>query len=1225
MTDYGFVRAEASIKLSLWSKLGGPLRQSSVNTSTVRPKAIATSELSLFSKFGRITTLELGQGATAGVKSQGMSGDRRRQPGHNHPTPANLVGRNGSTDPASAWKTRAILNPLRRASGEYRPTEFPSTNLREILNAKRNRGGDLCNKFSSRTVAASRKTSSRRSQRLEQPGPNQENQFRLPRYQTPFSRDVEGIDLPEKFTPPRFTLYDEKSDPRSPINHVRQMMALWNHLDALMCRVFPSSLGDLGLKWFDLLPGRSIGSFHQLTESFVARFVINTKALKGVGSFLTLRKGQNESLCNYNKHYWETYNEIEECSEEISCLGSKMFTRLENDVRQKEQNTDSTPRSEGQFKIRKEVSADHENWQGKGSIWSSKNRYTSSLPESEISRTSRSLAPWEWIPKVRPGWNLKEFVTKKRSELRKPRPNQTPSLTRDVGSGFYVAPSHHQVCHHRGEETRYGDQIAAKQCYLTTISTKAAMNEVQLIEKREVLEDVGREPEAKVMEDLIRYELEEPSSDRFFLTDTNLQATRKEIYTPPHTVIEEVEKSKEASAIIEVLYPSWLFNIDVVKKKTRKWRVCVEFTSLNWACSKDCFPLPKIDQLVDSTSGPSWLFNTDVIDQLADSTSGHTLMSFLDAYRAPYQTMITKIFEPIMGKPMDAYIDDMVVKRKGEPGHVRDLTEVFAILRKHKLRLNAANCAFEVSLGKFLGHLVTRREIEANPEQIIVISNLVSPRTAKEVQKLTGMATTLNRFISKSSNKCRSFFQQLRKNRKFLWNECELALQQFKKYVTELPLISTPDEGELLYVYLIVSNHAASSVLLREVDGEQRPIYFVRKTFTDCQRRYLPLKKLVLALVLTLRKLSHYFQAHPIAIYTEFLLKNILSSISVWPTLQMDQQGCLAFQPKPGDHEVNRKPPQNTKTTVAGEISKVLEVVVEPPQIDLTSAWEIFVDRAKNSLGMWAGSANKLKVPELHIFSDSKLVVNQVTWKFEARGAKMAKYLAIAKAFLTEFKADKIEQVGRDLNSHIDALAGLASVFEGEIGHTIAVDLVSAPSLEMTRESILVNTELGLSWMDPIVNFMRHDKLLEDKKEAHNPNKSSTVLDLPQQGPVQKIVSRILPTIIGLPSPNSGILVAIHAKGCPGVRLQMYQVLALLPFDSSASKGLDPSHQLVALCPMGNGYREGSASSSGEQKKFVSSDRRLHKIGGGRTTSPNQGDGRNQIQLQKHSIQIRYP
>ena len=82
-------------------------------------------------------------------------------------------------------------------------------------------------------------------------------------------------------------------------------------------------------------------------------------------------------------------------------------------------------------------------------------------------------------------------------------------------------------------------------------------------------------------------------------------------------------------------------------------------------------------------------------------------------------------------------------------------------------------------------------------------------------------------------------------------------------------------------------------------------------------------------------------------------------------------------------------------------------------------------------------SSSKLKVLELHIFSNSKLVVNQVTRKFKVQGAKMAKYLAVTKNLLTEFKAVKIEQVGRNLNSHVDALVGLALIFEGETGWTI--------------------------------------------------------------------------------------------------------------------------------------------------------------------------------------------
>ena len=146
----------------------------------------------------------------------------------------------------------------------------------------------------------------------------------------------------------------------------------------------------------------------------------------------------------------------------------------------------------------------------------------------------------------------------------------------------------------------------------------------------------------------------------------------------------------------------------------------------------------------------------------------YTIMPFgLNNAGATYQRTVTKIFEPILGRTMEAYINDMVVKSKEEPYHIKDLTEVFAILRRHKLRLNAVKCAFEVNLRKFWGHLMMRRGIEVNPKQITTINNLVIRRNVKEVQKLTGMAATLNRFISKSSNKRRSFFKLLCENTNF--------------------------------------------------------------------------------------------------------------------------------------------------------------------------------------------------------------------------------------------------------------------------------------------------------------------------------------------------------------------------------------------------------------------------------------------------------------------------
>ena len=141
--------------------------------------------------------------------------------------------------------------------------------------------------------------------------------------------------------------------------------------------------------------------------------------------------------------------------------------------------------------------------------------------------------------------------------------------------------------------------------------------------------------------------------------------------------------------------------------------------------------------------------------------------------------------------------------------------------------------------------------------------------TAKSKARLTGMATALNRFISRASNKCRPFFQLLRKSSKFQWtSDCDRALQEPKHYLSSPPLLSTPTQGEVLYLYLAVSNHAVNSVLIREENGQQRPIYYKSKILLDAETRYLQLKKLSLALVNASRKLSHYFQTYTIMVVT---------------------------------------------------------------------------------------------------------------------------------------------------------------------------------------------------------------------------------------------------------------------------------------------------------------------------------------------------------------------
>ena len=184
--------------------------------------------------------------------------------------------------------------------------------------------------------------------------------------------------------------------------------------------------------------------------------------------------------------------------------------------------------------------------------------------------------------------------------------------------------------------------------------------------------------------------------------------------------------------------------------------MCNDFTRLNKYCPKDPYPLPRIDQLVDSTAGCALLSFMDAyqgfyqirmakedIERTAFFAAGavycFVVMPFgLKNAGATYQRLVNKMFAEEIGKTMEVYVDDMLVKSKTEEDHIAHLSKCFSILRKYGMKLNPAKCTFGVKGGKFLGYLVTERGIEANPEKIKAIQDLPHPTCLAEVQQLVG-------------------------------------------------------------------------------------------------------------------------------------------------------------------------------------------------------------------------------------------------------------------------------------------------------------------------------------------------------------------------------------------------------------------------------------------------------------------------------------------------------
>jgi len=247
----------------------------------------------------------------------------------------------------------------------------------------------------------------------------------------------------------------------------------------------------------------------------------------------------------------------------------------------------------------------------------------------------------------------------------------------------------------------------------------------------------------------------------------------------------EVQRLLDAGVIRPVKYPTWLSNVVLVKKKNGKYRMCVDFMSLNKACPKDDFPLPRISTLVDSAAGCELLSLLDYFlgyHQICMNQEDEEKTSFITPFGtycfrrmaeglhnagSTFARMATKVFKE--DKAIPAYVDDIVVQSKLKQEHIEDLHRAFNNLRNTGLKLNLEKCIFGVSKGKLLGCLVSARGIEANPEKIDAILNMEPQTSRKLAQRLAGRLATLNRFILRSVKRGLLFFEVLKNTDPYSW------------------------------------------------------------------------------------------------------------------------------------------------------------------------------------------------------------------------------------------------------------------------------------------------------------------------------------------------------------------------------------------------------------------------------------------------------------------------
>jgi len=183
---------------------------------------------------------------------------------------------------------------------------------------------------------------------------------------------------------------------------------------------------------------------------------------------------------------------------------------------------------------------------------------------------------------------------------------------------------------------------------------------------------------------------------------------------------------------------------------------------------------------------------------------------------ATYQRLLDRMFIDQIGRNMEVYVEDMVVKSSTFDQHLADLNKVFGQLRKFNMKLNLEKCVFGVEGGKFLGFMLTHRGIEANPDKCSAILNTQSSTTLKEVQSLIGKLTSLSRFLPKLSEKIRPIVKTLKKADRFQWmDECEETFVIIKATVSSTPILQKPTPRDGLLLYISASEDAISTALVQ--------------------------------------------------------------------------------------------------------------------------------------------------------------------------------------------------------------------------------------------------------------------------------------------------------------------------------------------------------------------------------------------------------------------------
>src|SRR5205809_2208836 len=422
---------------------------------------------------------------------------------------------------------------------------------------------------------------------------------------------------------------------------------------------------------------------------------------------------------------------------------------------------------------------------------------------------------------------------------------------------------------------------------------------------------------------------------------------------------------------------------------------------------------------------------------------------------------------------------DIAVRSRRKGDHLRDLREVFDLMRAHQLKMNPTKSFLGVSSDKFLGFVVTSKKIHLDPEKISAIRDMEPPRSLKELRGLQEKLAYIQRFISNLSGRCQPFSKLMRKGVTFLWDQaCQDAFDEIKHYLTTPPVLVPPTQGKPFFLYVRSMEHSLGALLAQKSDeGHEQAIYYLSRTMDGAEHRYNLVKKECLALVFAVQKTRHYLTGETIYVVSKI---NPLRLLMTKPSaLNGRLTKCAMLLSQYDIHFLSQEatkgqaiadllvenPRSNSATLfeeLPDETAEVHSAQINP------SVWQMYFDGASRTIpraGLVAGVgiifisprnhviprafslaepctnnvaeysalliglqlAHHLGVRKLQAYGDSELVVNQLRREYEVRSDDLIPYFDSALQMAEQFEGFYIGHVPRQDNTHVVALAGLAT------------------------------------------------------------------------------------------------------------------------------------------------------------------------------------------------------